>query len=42
MKQGMKVLEGLGIFREITGRQRNRVFAYNKYLAILSEGIEAL
>jgi len=40
--KGMKALEALGVVREITGRQRNRVFAYNKYLAILSEGTEAL
>ena len=27
-----------GIVRELTGRRRNRVFAYDGYLAILSEG----
>ena len=30
----------LGIVREITGRRRNRVFAYSRYLKILSEGTE--
>jgi Fic family protein len=32
----------LGIAREITGGRRNRLFAYNAYLAILSEGTEPL
>ena len=32
---------GLGIVREITGRQRDRVYAYERYLAILNEGTEA-
>ena len=31
----------LGIVQEITGRQRNRAFAYQNYLKILSEGTEA-
>jgi hypothetical protein len=38
----MLALEGLGIVREITGRKRNRVFAYDHYLTILNEGAEAL
>ncbi|RME74538.1 MAG: Fic family protein, partial [Planctomycetota bacterium] len=37
---GMAVLERLGIAREITGRRRDRLFSYTKYLAILSEGTE--
>jgi len=32
----------LGILREITGRQRRRLFAYQAYLAILSEGTEPI
>jgi hypothetical protein len=32
----------LGIAREITGGQRNRLFAYDSYLAILSESAEPL
>lgn len=32
----------LGIVREITGRQRNRIFSYDRYLTILSEGTERL
>ena len=32
----------LGVVREITGRQRNRLYAYDRYLAILSEGAQPL
>ena len=42
VSKGMQALERLKIVKEITGRQRNRVFAYNQYLAILNEGTEAL
>jgi Fic family protein len=37
----MDVLVSLGIAREVTGRRRYRVFAYDAYLAILNEGTEA-
>lgn len=40
--KSMKALSRLGIVREITGKQRNRIFAYERYLHILSEGTEAL
>lgn len=40
--KGMKALETLGIVREITGARRGRVFAYDRYLAILNEGAEPL
>ena len=36
----IEVLVEMGIARELTGRRRNRVFAYDRYLAILSEGTE--
>jgi len=36
----MDALVSLGIVREFTGRQRNRVFAYDEYLSILNEGTE--
>jgi Fic family protein len=39
-----KALEGLGrlgIVRETTGRQRNRVFVYGRYLDLLNRGTEA-
>lgn len=35
-------LEKIGVVREITGRQRNRVFSYAGYVRILSEGTEPL
>ena len=38
----MKRLIELGIVREITGKRRGRVFAYNQYLEILIEGTEPL
>jgi Fic family protein len=40
--KGMAVLVNLGIVRELTGQRRNRVFAYDRYLAILNEGTEPL
>ncbi len=38
--KGMEILVKLGIAREITGQRRNRIFAYDRYLTILSEGTE--
>ena len=38
--KAMQAMERIGIVREITGQRRNRVFAYDRYLAILSEGTE--
>lgn len=37
----MKLLVSRGIAREITGRQRDRLFVYDRYLSILNEGTEA-
>ncbi len=37
---GMQVLERLGVARELTGKRRNRLFGYDRYIAILSEGTE--
>ena len=31
-----------GVAQELTGRKRNRLFGYGRYLAILSEGTEPL
>lgn len=39
---GMNVLQNLGVVRELTGRRRNRLFAYDRYLSVLSEGTEPL
>jgi Fic family protein len=38
----MALVSELGIARELTGRRRNRLFVYDRYLAILNEGTEAL
>ena len=40
--RAVEALEDLGIVREITGRKRERVFAYTRYLDILGEGTEPL
>lgn len=39
---GMNVLLKLGVARELTGKRRNRVFAYDRYLRVLNEGTEPL
>lgn len=39
--RSMEGLVDLGIATELTGRQRDRVFAYDRYLSILNEGTEA-
>lgn len=39
---GMERLAQMGVAREMTGRERNRLFAYDRYLAILNEGTEPL
>ena len=36
----MELLGELDIVTERTGRRRNRIFAYDRYLATLSEGTE--
>ena len=36
----VQALVDMGIVREVTGQARNRVFAYDRYLAVLSEGTE--
>lgn len=40
--RAVQSLEQLGIVREITGRGRNRLYAYDRYIAILNEGAEPL
>ena len=36
----LRLLEQLDIVREVTGRQRGKVFTYERYLAVLREGTE--
>jgi len=38
----MGLLERAGIVRELTGRKRDRLFGYARYLAVLAEGTEPL
>jgi hypothetical protein len=38
----MEALVAMGLVRELTGKKRNRVFTYDKYLAALSEGTEPI
>lgn len=40
--RAIQSLQGLGIVSEITGRKRERVFAYRAYLDILNEGAQPL
>jgi len=42
VSRSVEALERLGIVREITGRKRERVFAYSRYLDTLNEGTEPL
>ena len=36
----LRLLEDLGIAREITGRRRGRIFCYERYVAVLREGTD--
>jgi len=40
--RSLTALEDLGIVREITGKERNKVFVYQDYLSILSSGTEPI
>ena len=42
IRAAVRALEALGIVNEVTGQQRHRVFAYQQYLDILSEGAQPL
>ncbi|HEX2167411.1 MAG TPA: Fic family protein [Longimicrobiales bacterium] len=42
VNNALKVLIELGIVREVTGRQRNRVYAYTEHVKILGEGTEPI
>lgn len=36
----VRILEDLDVVREVTGRQRGRIYTYERYLAILRGGTE--
>lgn len=38
----MRVLQDSGIVKEVTGRKRNRIFSYDRYMKVLTEGTEPL
>jgi Fic family protein len=40
VSSAIDLLVSLGVARELTGKRRNRLFAYDRYLAILNEGTE--
>ncbi len=40
INKAMETLAKLQIVREITGGKRHRVFAYHKYLELISQGTE--
>ncbi len=42
IRSSLEHLQKLHIVREMTGRRRNRLFVYDKYLDILSEGTEPI
>jgi DNA-binding Lrp family transcriptional regulator len=42
VSRAVETLEKLGVVREITGKKRERIFAYTKYLDVLNEGTEPL
>ncbi|MFZ0932831.1 MAG: hypothetical protein WB359_04780 [Bryobacteraceae bacterium] len=42
MAKSLEHIQRLGILREITGRQRHRLFVYDRYMEILNEGTEPL
>ncbi len=40
IQSGLQKLEGLKLLEELTGKQRDRVYAYKDYIAILNQGNE--
>jgi Fic family protein len=40
VSSAMELLVGSGMARELTGKRRNRLFVYDRYLAMLNEGTE--
>jgi Fic family protein len=42
VRSAVENLEALGIVREITGKQRDRIYLYDQYVRILDKGTEPL
>jgi len=42
VRSAVQSLEDLGIVREITGKQRDRIYLYDQYVRILDQGAEPL
>lgn len=42
VRAAIRTLQDMEIVNEVTGQQRNKVYAYQRYLAILSEGAQPL
>jgi hypothetical protein len=40
VSSAMDLLVKLELARELTGKRRNRLFVYDRYLAVLNEGTE--
>jgi Fic family protein len=38
--RGLEQLESFGIVREITGKERHKIFTYDRYLVLLSSGLD--
>jgi hypothetical protein len=42
VRSAIAALQRLGLLNEITGQQRNRIWVYQSYYALLSEGAAPL
>lgn len=40
VQSGLKKLEGIGMLKELTGKKRDRIYAYQDYILILNQGNE--
>jgi len=40
VRTGLKKLQALNLIEELTGKQRDRIYAYHDYVAILNKGNE--
>jgi hypothetical protein len=37
---GLKKMKEIGVLEELTGKRRDRIYAYKQYIAILNQGSE--